>query len=231
MDVRACWQEKIRILLNKVQQIDTQQLMRVYGALMWSLGKVLLHPNRFVNMLAMIRPPPLPPPPLRILSISSTTPCSTPPAALNPRVRSQVLNVPEVPRVFMGSFWDQDETNTDEEWLGSAAHAALLEREKSDLLRELVTLPQNSIMRRVSELVRTPPARPAQTGHASLPRPAPVGKEAAAGGCVLRVCPAPPPLLLLLPVSLLYTPSLPPSPDRRGAGSLTNPGHRATRRR
>ena len=58
MDVRACWQEKIRILLNKVQQIDTQQLMRVYGALMWSLGKVLLHPNRFVNMLALIRPPP-----------------------------------------------------------------------------------------------------------------------------------------------------------------------------
>jgi hypothetical protein len=36
-------QEKIRILLNKVQQIDTQQLMRVYGALMWSLGKV--NPN------------------------------------------------------------------------------------------------------------------------------------------------------------------------------------------
>ena len=34
-------QEKIRILLNKVQQIDTQQLMRVYGALMWSLGKVV----------------------------------------------------------------------------------------------------------------------------------------------------------------------------------------------
>jgi hypothetical protein len=33
-------QDKIRIILNKVQQIDTQQLLRVYGALMWSLGEV-----------------------------------------------------------------------------------------------------------------------------------------------------------------------------------------------
>lgn len=96
-------QDKIRILLNKVQQIDTQQLMRVYGALMWSLGKV--------------------------------------------------LNIPEVPRVYMGSFWDQDE-NTQKEWTESTAHQQLLVREKEDLIRELISLPQNSIMRRISELVK-----------------------------------------------------------------------------
>ncbi|XP_003744873.1 EH domain-containing protein 3 [Galendromus occidentalis] len=37
--------EKIRIVLNKADMIDQQALMRVYGALMWSLGKILLTPE------------------------------------------------------------------------------------------------------------------------------------------------------------------------------------------
>ena len=32
-------------MLNKSDQIDQQQLMRVYGALMWSLGKVFRSPE------------------------------------------------------------------------------------------------------------------------------------------------------------------------------------------
>eukprot|EP00960_Hanusia_phi_P006333 181631-Hanusia_phi.AAC.1 len=97
-------QDKIRILLNKVQQIDTQQLLRVYGALMWSLG--------------------------------------------------EVLRTPEVPRVYMGSFWDEEEGTASSEWVNSNAHAMLLQREKADLVQELVALPQNTILRRVSSLVR-----------------------------------------------------------------------------
>ena len=41
----ARWDEKVRILLNKADGVDSQQLMRVYGSLMWSLGKVLGYPE------------------------------------------------------------------------------------------------------------------------------------------------------------------------------------------
>jgi Domain of unknown function (DUF5600) len=37
--------DKIRCILNKADQIDRQQLMRVYGALLWSLGKTMSSPE------------------------------------------------------------------------------------------------------------------------------------------------------------------------------------------
>jgi EH domain-containing protein 1 len=37
--------DKIRIVLNKADQMEQRELMRCYGALMWSLGKVMLSPE------------------------------------------------------------------------------------------------------------------------------------------------------------------------------------------
>ncbi|KAJ1983060.1 hypothetical protein H4R33_004902 [Dimargaris cristalligena] len=38
-------EDKVRIVLNKCDQVSGQELMRVYGALMWSLGKVVHSPE------------------------------------------------------------------------------------------------------------------------------------------------------------------------------------------
>ncbi|CAM9769668.1 unnamed protein product [Choristocarpus tenellus] len=88
--------DKMRVLLNKADTIDTQQLMRVYGALMWSLGKV--------------------------------------------------MQTPEVCRVYIGSFWEAP--------LHNFENRLLLEREKHDLLQELLLLPENAVVRRINELVK-----------------------------------------------------------------------------
>jgi GTPase SAR1 family protein len=45
MEIMIPHLDKIRVVLNKADSISTQQLMRVYGALMWSLGKVMNTPE------------------------------------------------------------------------------------------------------------------------------------------------------------------------------------------
>ncbi|KAJ1445769.1 P-loop containing nucleoside triphosphate hydrolase protein [Pelagophyceae sp. CCMP2097] len=89
-------EDKVRVVLNKADLVSQQQLMRVYGALMWSLGKV--------------------------------------------------LETPEVCRVYVGSFHDEE--------LKEPETAPLLAAEMQDLLNDLRELPHQSALRRVNELVK-----------------------------------------------------------------------------
>jgi len=89
-------EDKIRCILNKADQIDRQQLMRVYGALLWSLGKT--------------------------------------------------MTSPEVARVYVGSFWEENLQNLD--------NADLFEMEEKDLMKDLAILPRQSAVRKINELVK-----------------------------------------------------------------------------
>merc|ERR1719440_2468217 len=45
MEVLQPYAEKVRCVLNKADQIDSTNLVRVYGALLWNVGKVLRTPE------------------------------------------------------------------------------------------------------------------------------------------------------------------------------------------
>lgn len=89
-------EDKIRIVLNKADMVDHQELMRVYGALMWSLGKV--------------------------------------------------FGTPEVARVFIGSFWENE--------LRYDINKQLFSAEEADLFSDLHSLTRNSNLRKLNDLIK-----------------------------------------------------------------------------
>ncbi|KAL1919085.1 uncharacterized protein VTP21DRAFT_2466 [Calcarisporiella thermophila] len=91
-------EEKVRVILNKCDTVPQHQLMRIYGALMWSLGKV--------------------------------------------------VGSPEVPRVYLGSFWVERPQPCFED------ARALLQHEEMELLADLKRLPINTVLRKISTIVK-----------------------------------------------------------------------------
>lgn len=138
MDALRIHQDKIRILLNKADQIDSQQLMRIYGVrLVWTCvwEPWLRRCGGVTTCGTKDRTDPL----------VAITHAYTHAQALMWSL-GKVVNTPEVCRVYIGSFWEYPLQNTQNRFL--------LEREKQDLLSELGGLPQNAVVRRINELVK-----------------------------------------------------------------------------
>lgn len=90
------YEDKVRIVLNKADQVDHHELMRVYGALMWSISKV--------------------------------------------------ISVPECPKVFVGSFWDQQ--------LKHDLYRKLFEKELQLLFDDLQDLPKYAALRKINDFIK-----------------------------------------------------------------------------
>lgn len=57
-----------------------------------------------------------------------------------------IVASPEVPRVYIGSFWDAPYRNT--------GLAGLMEAEEADLVQELASLPEDNVMNKINEIAR-----------------------------------------------------------------------------
>nr|CAJ86083.1 H0818H01.5 [Oryza sativa]CAJ86201.1 B0811B10.21 [Oryza sativa] len=132
--------DKIRIVLNKADQVDAQQLMRVYGALLWSLGKVLNTPEvmRVYIGYDVIFP--------RSFTFTYGN------ASINLMVlqRSHNLTTDNSKLTCDSSFNDKPIRETVAGPLGKE----LFEKEQEDLLSDLNDIPKKACDRRINEFVK-----------------------------------------------------------------------------
>uniref|UniRef100_A0A0E0KWJ6 Uncharacterized protein n=1 Tax=Oryza punctata TaxID=4537 RepID=A0A0E0KWJ6_ORYPU len=132
--------DKIRIVLNKADQVDAQQLMRVYGALLWSLGKVLNTPEvmRVYIGYGVIFP--------RSLTFTYGN------ASINlmDLQRSHNLITDNSKLTCDSSFNDKPIRETAAGPLGTE----LFEKEQDDLLSDLNDIPKKACDRRINEFVK-----------------------------------------------------------------------------
>ena len=58
----------------------------------------------------------------------------------------KILNIPEVSRVYIGSFWNQPLVHT--------TNQHLFEAEQQDLFQDLQSLPRNAAVRKLNDLIK-----------------------------------------------------------------------------
>ena len=89
---------KLRFVLNKVDSVTSQELLRVHGSLLWYLGKV--------------------------------------------------FDTPEIPRVYVGSFWDKPYKKQKLDF------TSLFDKERDELMQDIRSVPLQSPIQKIDELMR-----------------------------------------------------------------------------
>ena len=154
--------DKIRVVLNKADAVDSQKLLRIYGAhhatsLVWWYTIYGFRPVdvdlRCGRCRSTVR--------IAVRAAPATRPRLCSAGALMWSL-GKVIKTPECMRVYIGSFWDQP-------LRGSEWSRQLFEMEMRDLLTDLKNVPKNAAVRKVNELVKR--VRLAKAHH---PRGAPL---------------------------------------------------------
>ena len=163
------------MVLNKSDQVDQQQLMRVYGALMWSLGKVFRSPEvrQIPERSSRVAHRQLTSSHSGLLD--STFACTCAPRISsdlcgfggrhhflasyvgNPsdmdQCRAGVCQIPQVCRVYIGSFNGIKPIREDI----NPQCKSLFEKEQADLLADLYDIPHRSCDRKVRTVCASSP--------------------------------------------------------------------------
>lgn len=133
--------DKIRIVLNKADMIDHQQLMRVYGALMWSLGKVLQTPEVARVYIGSFWDQPL------RYDVNKRSVDTTLPPLPFWIIKSFSFNLQNASDLCPSRLWY---------FIIYSLHflRRLFEDEEQDLFKDMQSLPKNAALRKLNDLIK-----------------------------------------------------------------------------
>lgn len=129
---------KVRIVLNKVDTEDPQGLLRVYGALMWSLARVIQTPEVCRVYMGSF------------WENTAANPSSSSASTSTSSSTSNISSTPSPSTSLLSPSATSSKSTSD----SLSPYRNLLLQEQQDLLNEMLTLPQNTLIRRINDIVK-----------------------------------------------------------------------------